>query len=188
MMSMVIKGYNYDAASGWEVHVSGYNYSATPAWYNYKAEIIGSAPFNNVRLAYNSATSKNVVLLGTTSTNWSYPKIGVTEFTARHLNINGWGNGWAIAPITNESTITNSVAASLATYLTVSGNFLIGKTSQTNSSYKLNVNGDARANKLVVNTTGADYVFDSSYRLLVTDSLESFIKKNHHLPGVSFRG
>ena len=64
------------------------------------------------------------------------------------------------------------------------GNFLIGKTSQTNSSYKLDVNGDARANKIVVNTTGADYVFDSAYHLLTLDSLNTFIQQNHHLPGV----
>ncbi len=64
------------------------------------------------------------------------------------------------------------------------GNVLIGKTSQTNTSYKLDVNGNARMNKVVVNTTGADFVFDSSYQRLPLDSLHAFIKKYHHLPDI----
>jgi hypothetical protein len=64
------------------------------------------------------------------------------------------------------------------------GNVLIGKTSQQNSSYVLDVNGDARANKVVVNTTGADFVFDSAYQLPKVDSLNAFIEKYHHLPEI----
>jgi hypothetical protein len=65
------------------------------------------------------------------------------------------------------------------------GNILIGKTSQSNPSYKLDVNGNIRANKVVVNTTGADYVFDSAYHLLPPDSLAAYIQEHHHLPGVA---
>jgi hypothetical protein len=72
--------------------------------------------------------------------------------------------------------------------VTVDGNVLIGKTSQTNPSYKLDVNGNIRANKVVVNTTGADYVFDSTFRLLPIDSLQKFIKRYHHLPDVPAAG
>jgi hypothetical protein len=68
--------------------------------------------------------------------------------------------------------------------LTFNGNLLIGKTTQTNTSYKLDVNGNIRANKLVVNTTGADYVFDPGYHLSSLDSLNNYIKANHHLPGI----
>lgn len=64
------------------------------------------------------------------------------------------------------------------------GNILIGKTSQTNSSYKLDVNGNVRANQVTVNATGADYVFDSSYHLPSLDSLSDYIRLNHHLPGI----
>ncbi len=65
------------------------------------------------------------------------------------------------------------------------GNLLIGKTSQTNAAYKLDVAGSVRANKVVVNTTGADFVFDSSYQLLPLDKVESFIKANKHLPEIA---
>lgn len=64
------------------------------------------------------------------------------------------------------------------------GNVLIGKTGQTNSNYKLDVNGDMRVNQIVVNTTGADFVFSPSYCLISLDSLENYIKENHHLPGI----
>jgi len=64
------------------------------------------------------------------------------------------------------------------------GNVLIGKYSETNTSYKLDVNGNVRANKIVVNTTGADYVFEKSYPLPSLDSLRKYLEENHHLPGI----
>ncbi len=64
------------------------------------------------------------------------------------------------------------------------GNVLIGKASQTNLSYKLDVNGKARANEIVVNTTGADFVFEKDYELQSLVEVEAFIKKNKHLPEI----
>ncbi|TAM94751.1 MAG: hypothetical protein EPN39_16785 [Chitinophagaceae bacterium] len=66
-----------------------------------------------------------------------------------------------------------------------SGNVLIGKTSQTNTSYKLDVNGNIRANQVTVNATGADYIFDSAYHLPSLDSLSIYLKRYHHLPGIT---
>ncbi|MGI8952508.1 MAG: hypothetical protein ACR2FN_13100 [Chitinophagaceae bacterium] len=66
-----------------------------------------------------------------------------------------------------------------------SGNVLIGKTSQVNTTYKLDVNGSVRANKIVVNTTGADFVFESGYKLSSLQSVELFIDKYKHLPGIA---
>ena len=62
------------------------------------------------------------------------------------------------------------------------GNILIGKASQTNSSYKLDVAGSVRADKITVNSNGADFVFDSAYRLPALSDLDAFIQANHHLP------
>lgn len=75
------------------------------------------------------------------------------------------------------------IGTDIMAFLT-NGNVLIGKAAQTNTSYKLDVNGNIRGNKVVVNTTGADYVFDSTYHLPQLDSLNIFIKKYHHLPDV----
>jgi hypothetical protein len=46
-----------------------------------------------------------------------------------------------------------------------SGNVLIGQTTQANSAYKLDVWSKVRANEIVVNTSGADFVFDKEYSL-----------------------
>jgi len=66
----------------------------------------------------------------------------------------------------------------------VGGNLLIGKTSQINSSYMLDVNGNVRVNEIVVNTTGADYVLAPAYHLTSLDSLKTYIDQHHHLPGI----
>ncbi|NII83302.1 MULTISPECIES: hypothetical protein [unclassified Pedobacter] len=64
------------------------------------------------------------------------------------------------------------------------GNVLIGKTGQSNTSYILDVNGKARANEIVVNTSGADFVFDPGYNLPDLTELEQFVKANKHLPEI----
>lgn len=89
------------------------------------------------------------------------------------------GDGWGEA---NSNFQDLSVERMRIKY---NGNILIGKSTQTNISYKLDVNGDVRANKLVVNTTGADYVFNKDYELPSLDSLKLFIKNNHHLPEIA---
>jgi len=64
------------------------------------------------------------------------------------------------------------------------GNVLIGKTTQTNTNYMLDVGGNIRANKLVVNTTGADFVFAKKYQLISLNELEKYILQYKHLPGI----
>ncbi len=49
----------------------------------------------------------------------------------------------------------------------------------------LDVNGKIRTNEVVVNTDGADFVFESDYKLRSLNEVESFIKKNKHLPEIS---
>ena len=63
-------------------------------------------------------------------------------------------------------------------------NVLIGKTTQSNTSYKLDVAGPVRANEIVVNTTGADYVFEEDYQLKTLSEVEAFIREHGHLPDI----
>jgi hypothetical protein len=46
------------------------------------------------------------------------------------------------------------------------------------------VNGSVRANEIVVNTTGADFVFEDDYKLRPLNEVETFIKENNHLPEI----
>lgn len=64
------------------------------------------------------------------------------------------------------------------------GNVVIGKTSQANPSYKLDVAGNIRANQITVNNSGADFVFRKGYRLKSLSYLEKYINTNHHLPEI----
>lgn len=68
--------------------------------------------------------------------------------------------------------------------LNADGKVGIGKIPSSTSDYLLDVNGAVRANEIVVNTTGADFVFADDYRLHSLDSVQNFINKNKHLPDV----
>lgn len=68
--------------------------------------------------------------------------------------------------------------------ITAGGNVLIGKTTQGNSTYKLDIDGKARANEIVVNSTGADFVFEPDYKLPKLSEVKSYIDQNHHLPQI----
>jgi len=66
-------------------------------------------------------------------------------------------------------------------YLNSAGNVGIGT---TNPTYPLSVNGTVEAKEVIVQTGWSDYVFDRSYRLAPLSEVESYIKTEHHLPGV----
>jgi hypothetical protein len=52
-------------------------------------------------------------------------------------------------------------------------------------SEKLSVNGNVRAQKIIVTQTGwSDYVFEPTYQLRSLADVERFIKKNRRLPGI----
>jgi hypothetical protein len=65
--------------------------------------------------------------------------------------------------------------------LATNGNVGIGTTSP---SYKLDVAGVIRANEIIVNTTGADFVFADDYQLRPLSEVKAFIVENKHLPEI----
>ncbi|MET3017745.1 hypothetical protein [Flavobacterium hydatis] len=71
-----------------------------------------------------------------------------------------------------------------ANHYIANGNLLIGKTTQQNTNYKLDVNGSIRANEIKVNLDGADFVFEKDYKLMPLDELEKFVTVQKHLPEV----
>jgi len=66
----------------------------------------------------------------------------------------------------------------------IAGPLAVGKDSPPISGYKLDVDGKIRANEIVVNTGGADFVFEDNYNLKSLNEVESFIKENKHLPEI----
>lgn len=69
--------------------------------------------------------------------------------------------------------------------ITAGGNVIIGNTTQTNASYILDVWGNMRAKQITVNTTGADFVFEPSYKLNTLPALKEYIDQHHHLPEIA---
>ena len=67
------------------------------------------------------------------------------------------------------------------TILGENGNVGIGT---TNPNYKLDVAGTIRANEIIVNTTGADFVFADDYQLRPLSEVKTFIQENKHLPEI----
>ncbi len=53
-----------------------------------------------------------------------------------------------------------------------------------NPQYKLDVAGTIRANEIIVNTTGADFVFAEDYYLRSLSEVKTFIIENKHLPDI----
>jgi hypothetical protein len=65
------------------------------------------------------------------------------------------------------------------------GNVTVGSpVAGATGDYKFNVWGRARANEVVVNTNGADFVFAKDYRLRPLGEVEQFINTNQHLPEI----
>lgn len=101
-------------------------------------------------------------------TNWRY-------------GVGGTGNGLGID---NGQFYIEKTGSGAAMVITTGKNILINKTTQSNSTYRLDVNGEVRANGVTVNTTGADFVFAPEYKLNKLEDVEHFIKNNHHLPEI----
>ncbi len=67
------------------------------------------------------------------------------------------------------------------TILNDNGNVGIGVTSP---QYKLDVAGTIRAQEIIVETTGADFVFAEDYQLRPLSEVKTFIQENKHLPEI----
>lgn len=123
--------------------------------------------------------------------------VGIGKIATAKLDINGgvYANGeshYSIGSFTDPDVGTTHAIKVGSNGIAVSGNsvfsngyVMIGAYPPTmNTSYLLNVNGDARVDKLVVNTTGADFVFEPNYKLIPLNQLETYVTTNRHLPGI----
>lgn len=142
-----------------------------------KVEIAATSQLDGLRVSYNNTGFAD--LYGNSLNTRAFNNIvanGDAGIIFGTLNGSLPSFGFVIAPFTNGPG---------GLRVDGGGNILIGKPSQTNASYMLDVNGNARANQVVVNTTGADYVFDPGYSLHSLHDVERYITKEHHLPGIA---
>ena len=137
------------------------------------ASYAGAVVMLNFRFVFNSDGSIVYLVFDIANRNSG---ISVTaSFSGTGYNPPNWGG--ALPASQNAGTIFPLVIKS--------GNVLIGQNSQTNAAYILDVNGTVRAKAIMVNATGADFVFDLSYKLNTLPKLKEYIDQNHHLPEIA---
>lgn len=91
-----------------KIIISGYNYSGSTSWANYGYKQIG--PYNKgVRLGYDG--SKCIIMLGTTTTKWTYPQVHLSRVITGFQNQTSWSTGYSISVITDESSYSKIVTA-----------------------------------------------------------------------------
>lgn len=66
-------------------------------------------------------------------------------------------------------------------WFTNNGGFGIGTSTP---QYKLDVRGTIRAHEIIVNTSGADFVFADNYKLRPLQEVKSYVQENRHLPEI----
>ena len=101
-------GYDEDAdnVQHSKLIIDGYNYSGDSKWHNYGYTQIGS--YNKgIRLGYNG--SKCVIMLGTTTTKWTYPQVHLSRVITGYSSPTAWSTGYSISVITDESSYSGIV-------------------------------------------------------------------------------
>lgn len=160
-----------------------------------------SNPINRLQIGnFQTSSTNSIVIPG--NYNFEQVKLGQTNGNGasalEFVNHTSATNSFGIRMLVNsdqfygfqlqytpEASSYNALSYTTGLSMDINGNVLIGKINQTNSSYKLDVNGTIRANKVVVNTTGADFVFDSAYQLTPLPEVEQYIQQHKHLPGIA---
>ncbi len=110
-IDMIIDGYSWPWGS-WTIQVGGIVAfgqcsGGNDNWCGASASITGAFPYGYVRLAYDTALSQYVVLLGTATTAWDRLNVRVADFTPiEALNPTALGSGWGINILTSEATVT----------------------------------------------------------------------------------
>ena len=92
-------------------------------------------------------------------------------------------NVMGLPPNLNNTIILADGLGNQRLYINNVGNTGIGTNNPGN--YKLNVWGSIRAHEIVVNTTGADFVFEENYRLRPLEEVAQFIWQNKYLPEIA---
>ncbi|MDR0683062.1 MAG: hypothetical protein LBG15_14615 [Dysgonamonadaceae bacterium] len=115
--------------------------------------------------------------IGTTSPQYKLDVSGTSRITGNATFSGNVGIGTTSPAYKLDVSGTSRITGNA----TFSGNVGIGTTTP---QYKLDVNGIVHANEIILNTAGADFVFDENYRLRPLGELHTFIKENKHLPEI----
>lgn len=110
MMMIRILVFNYVTNKSFEVIVSGYAYNKA-SWINHSAYCSNKNQISRIALGYEGTNP--VILLGTTTTKWDYPQVGVTDLLAGYSGQSGWGEDYSLAFITSETGLSGIVTPAI---------------------------------------------------------------------------
>ena len=131
-----------------------------------------------IAIADNDAQGPNAI--------YNYSPGGTPVFPTQSFQANNYFVDVIFTPLITGISAGNWASYGNFSYNTNSGIVVIGPVPNpipTDAGLKLAVNGTINAKKIKVTQTGwADYVFDASYKLRSLNDLETYIKKNQHLP------
>ncbi len=142
---------------------------------NLKINIPGVYNFEQVRLGQYGNGSNGLELINHVSLNNSY---GVRLYTNVDEGVSGLQIQTA-APTDSYSKLAYT------TRMVIDWAGRVGIGTKSPGNYLLNVAGPIRASEIVVNTDGADFVFEPTYKLRSLSELETFIRTNKHLPDIA---
>ena len=105
MSTYTIRGQNYNSSESWEVVVTAYDHIASADYLYTRAKITGTPPFSTIRLGHDGTNC--CILLGITSTSFSFPNIVFAEARCGYINkSNMVDTTQAITVISSETGIT----------------------------------------------------------------------------------
>jgi hypothetical protein len=179
-----ITGYNYSNANkAIKLTISWYVYNNKFYWSQYKSDLGYYNPTSIKLGTYDDAGTIRVrIEIANDGTYWSSYFISATDINGSSSNYAEWSSTLGTMPATT-GNITSVIEYTGIIYSNA-GNILIGKNTQDNKTYKLDVAGKIRADEVVVNTTGADFVFEKDYKLLPIEHVANYVQENKHLPDI----
>ena len=166
--------------------------SGATVWFNVTAANVGveyEDPYNDLILSGIDAASMPILRIGHTGgfNEESSGAIIFEENIEDQTADNFCGVAMRLNGNTNDLEFRGACTGNMSTstlIMAMDRGGSIGINTVPNSSYKLQIAGDVRAQEIVVETGWADYVFEDSYELASLGEVESFIETNKHLPGV----
>jgi len=111
MMSGEIIGYDHSTRLPWRVDFAAMG--AQDSWVYLNGVLYPGCPFTTIRTGYDK--SYICIILGTTSTTWSYPSITIPRVQLSYKGVAAAPTEWEIEMITSESGITFSGSNSIKT-------------------------------------------------------------------------
>ncbi len=155
----------------------------TPAFAIMQSGKVGVGTTSPITTFHVLGPSSTTVTVGGTTSSAADANIFLRTGSTKYAwMIGAQNNANNVFEITPSTTTGGSTFNTPALSVLQSGNVGIGIISP---SEKLSVNGNISAKKIIATQTGwSDYVFNDDYKLRSLKEVESFIKKNKHLPEV----